>query len=415
MSESPLFILAGNGAYLNRGCEAIVRGTVSILRKQYADPRFLCISYFNSREEFEDQRKNEVDRSIQHLSCFHPKGLDAVKAFYRPATWRYIYRSLWDEKQLGRSLYAGMMPQLPDATAVLSIAADNYSLYHGTARLFVALDDLVLGEGRPLALWGASVGPFDREPDYEAFMGRHLREANGIFAREPTTVDYLERIGVTENVHRAADPAFLLDAVRPEGIEDSLPIDGEAIGLNFSPRMAGHATGGDLDAWSRRVASIISTVAKNTEMPICLIPHATRSCSDDHAFMRGALSLAERADDVVLVPPKYDAAGTKWIIGRMSAFAGARTHSVIAALSSGVPTLTLSYGVKSLGINRDIFGDTRYCLEPGDLSPAVVADRLAAILDDRNDIRDHLARRIPGTVDAALSAGTTLKGLVDGR
>lgn len=30
--ERPLFILAGNAAYENRGCEAIIRGTVKRLR-----------------------------------------------------------------------------------------------------------------------------------------------------------------------------------------------------------------------------------------------------------------------------------------------------------------------------------------------------------------------------------------------
>ena len=54
MNEGPLFILAGNGAYLNRGCEAIVRGTVKALRAQYRDPRFLSISFYNFREEFEE-------------------------------------------------------------------------------------------------------------------------------------------------------------------------------------------------------------------------------------------------------------------------------------------------------------------------------------------------------------------------
>ena len=42
--DRPLFILAGNGPYENRGCEAIVRGTVKILRNYFQDPSFLCVS-----------------------------------------------------------------------------------------------------------------------------------------------------------------------------------------------------------------------------------------------------------------------------------------------------------------------------------------------------------------------------------
>ena len=37
---------------------------------------------------------------------------------------------------------------------------------------------------------------------------------------------------------------------------------------------------------------------------------------------------------------------------------GARTHSTIAAYSSGVPTLVIGYSVKSRGIATDLFGTT---------------------------------------------------------
>ena len=48
--ERPLFILAGNGPYTNRGCEAIVRGTVKILREYFSDPRFVCLSHSQSED-----------------------------------------------------------------------------------------------------------------------------------------------------------------------------------------------------------------------------------------------------------------------------------------------------------------------------------------------------------------------------
>lgn len=412
MSEGPLFILAGNGAYLNRGCEAIARGTVRALRAQYRDPRFLSISFFNFREELEGQRRNEIDGGIEHLSCFHPNRKDTIASLYSPRTWRYVYRSLADERRLGLSIYRDMMPCLPEAKAVLSIAADNYSLYHGTARLFTALDDVVLDGGRPLILWGGSVGPFDRDPGFEAYMSGHLRRATGIFARESATVGYLRSIGVASNVHLSADPAFLMDAVRPPGIENELPMDGEAIGLNFSDRVAKRAAGGNGEGWTRMVADIISTVAKRTEMPVYLIPHGTRSCSDDHAFMGRALDMAENKDNVTLVPPKYNAAETKWIIGRMTAFAGVRTHAAIAALSSLVPTLSLSYGMKTEGMNGDIFGHTRHCLGPAEFNAAAVAARLTSMLDEREQIRDQLVRQIPIVVGRTMDAAAEMRQML---
>ncbi|WP_292521838.1 polysaccharide pyruvyl transferase family protein [Methanoculleus sp.] len=409
----PFFILAGNGPYENRGCEAIVRGTTVILREHFTDPRILCFNHIESDEQFRRQCREETDPAITHLRSHRMSRRQALRRFWRPESWLYMYRSHLNPAALKYDVYRDMLPHLNGAAAVLSIGGDNYSLDYWVPTLFTDLDDIVLERKRPLAIWGASIGPFGAMPDYERYMSRHLREVPGIFARESATIDYLESIGVTENVYPVADPAFLMDPVRPEGIEDVLPLDEEAIGLNLSPLMAKYATGGDLDAWALQAGKIIETVAKTTGMPVCLIPHVTYPTSDDHGFMERALSrIQNRNGDITLVPPKYNAAETKWIIGRMALFAGARTHATIAALSSGVPTLSFAYSIKARGINRDIFGHTDHCLEPGALGPGAVAGRVAAMLDGRTAIRGELTARIPAVRRAALSAGAGLRAII---
>ncbi len=113
-----------------------------------------------------------------------------------------------------------------------------------------------------------------------------------------------------------------------------------------------------------------------------------------------------------LVSPEYNAAETKWIISQMAFFAGARTHSTIAALSSGIPTLSFAYSIKARGINRDLFGHTNYCMDPEDLDAEAVASRVTSMLDESATIRSDLAGRIPGIQRAALSAGMGLKHLI---
>jgi colanic acid/amylovoran biosynthesis protein len=411
--ERPLFILAGNGPYANRGCEAIVRGTTKILREHFKDPSFLCLTHIQSEEQFRRQCLEETDPAITHLRARKVSMRQVLQSFWKPDTWIYAYQSLFDPAALKYQVYREMLPHLDGATAVLSVGGDNYSLDYGVPRLFTGLDDIVLEKKKPLAIWGASVGPFDTMPDYERYMSHHLREVPGIFARESVTIDYLKGIGVTENVYPVADPAFLMDPVKPEEIEDVLPLDEEVIGLNLSPLMAKYVTGGDLKAWASKAASIIEGVAKTTEMPVYLIPHVTNPTSNDHEFMQRALSLiTDRNGNITLVSPEYNAAETKWIISQMALFAGARTHSTIAALSSGVPTLSFAYSIKAQGINRDIFGHTDYCMEPTDLDAEGVAGRVSSMLDDSAAIKNDLAGRIPGIQRAALHAGMGLKHLV---
>lgn len=414
--DRPLFILAGNGPYDNRGCEAIIRGTTKILRTHFKDPRFSCLSHFHNDEQYRKQKAQEYDEDVEHLHSNRLSKKKILKNFWKPSYLTYAYDYFLRPERVKYRVYEQMILQLDDAAAVLSVGGDNYSLDYGVPRIFTDLDDVVIEKGKPIVLWGASVGPFGTMPDYERFMSDHLRKTTGIFAREAATTDYLNSIGVKDNVHAVADPAFVMDAVKPEGIDDEFPIDDESIGINLSPLMAKYVTNGNLEEWTLTAARIISRVAKATGMPIYLIPHVTSPHSNDHALMQEAIArISSNNDNIILIPPKYCAEETKWIISRMAIFAGARTHSTIAALSSGVPTLSLAYSLKAKGINRDIFGNTNYCLEPSLLNAEIVSSSVSSILDNSTMIGNELKKRIPGIQRAALSAGVALRHLVEER
>lgn len=408
--EKSLFILAGNGPYANLGCEAIVRGTVKILREHFRDPRFVCLSHFRSEEQYRNQRLQETDRAIVHLTSHRLNKKEIIRNFWKPGAWGAVYQHFFNRDAFCIQAYRDMLPYLDETAAVLSVGGDNYSLDYGVPTLFTALDDLVLGHKRPIVLWGASVGPFSAMPDYEQYMNSHLRKVTGIFARESATVEYLESIGVTRNVYPVADPAFLMDAIQPK---EKISIEKGAIGINLSPLMAKFVTGGDLERWTNIAAAIIAEVARRTESQVYLISHVTNPNSNDHTFMQRALSLIPgENENIKLVQPTYNAAETKWIISQMALFAGARTHSTIAALSSGVPTLSFAYSIKAQGINRDIFGHANYCMESNDLDSEAVASRVVSMLDEAAMIREDLAKSISAVQRAALNAGGGLKHLI---
>ncbi|PKL70601.1 MAG: polysaccharide pyruvyl transferase family protein [Methanomicrobiales archaeon HGW-Methanomicrobiales-1] len=405
--ESPLFILAGNGPYENRGCEAIVRGTTKILRKSFTDPRFICISHFLNDVQYKEQCFHETDCAIVHHSSSLLSKKRVIKNIWKPETWSRIIQYFFDRDKF---YYADMFPYLDEARAVLSIGGDNYSLDYGVPTLFTAIDDIVLERKKPLVIWGASIGPFSAIPEYERFMIDHLQKVTGIFARESASIEYLRNIGVSENVYPVADPAFLMDPVQPEVYT---PIVEGAIGLNFSPLMGKFVTSGNIEKWVAMAASIIGEVARKTEMQVYLIPHVTNSGSNDYTFMQSALSLIpERKENITLVSPHYTAAEIKWLIGQMALFAGARTHATIAALSSGVPTLSFAYSIKAKGINRDIFGHTDYCMDPKDLNAKKVTDQINCMLGQESSIKKNLHDRIPVIQRSAMHAGKELKRLI---
>jgi len=401
MSERPTFILAGNGPYENRGCEAIVRGTVKILRHYYKDPSFLCVSHFQTHEQFEKQTRDEYDPQITHRKT------NINKKLFSPGWACQFIQRKFSEKSYMRSVYKGLFPTINGVEAVLSVGGDNYSLDYGIPRVFTGLDNLVLENKKPMIIWGASVGPFDRDPEYERYMQKHLQRVSGIFVRESATIEYLEKIGVKDNIYKTADPAFLMDPKEPQ---PKIEIEEESIGINLSPLMAKYVGDKSLESWINIAAGIVEEVAKRTESKIYLIPHVTVPISNDYLFLKKVKEKVKDSEErTVLIPPVYNASETKWIISKMKVFAGARTHSTIAALSSNVPTLSFAYSIKAKGINKDIFGHDNYCIDPEKLSPKIVADKIEAIIKDSDDIRSYLKVSIPKIKNKALLAGKGLQ------
>jgi polysaccharide pyruvyl transferase WcaK-like protein len=311
-------------------------------------------------------------------------------------------------------VYKDVKSHLDRASAVLAVGGDNYSLdYSRAPKTCTDLDDLVVNGGKPLVIWCASVGPFSKNPDYERYMTDHLKKVY-IFARESLTVEYLAELGLTENVYRVADPAFVMKPVEPDLEKFGLDIEPGSIGINLSPLMARFVSEGDIGRWTALAADIIDRLAKATDRKIYLIPHvmATKS-NDDYIFMKQVLSLVTKSNErIILIRPLFNAAETKWVISKMSVFAGSRTHSTIAALSSYVPTLSFAYSIKAKGINRDIYGHADFCIGNDELNPQIAAEKTKCLLYKSEDIRKHLESCIPEIQKLAMSAGSALKGIL---
>lgn len=409
--KKPFFILAGNGPYNNRGCEAIVRGTLEILRHYFDDPQFMAVSHYDSSLQFEQQKRSELDEAINHKRAIRSsKRFEPFSVWFLQTSLRFLY-----PKGNGYFFYQKMLPYLKEAVAVLSIGGDNYSLDYGKPTAVIDLDNLVLAKKKPIIIWGASVGPFDRIPQYEKYMGEHLKKITAIFARETATIEYLAKIGVTENVYRMADPAFLLKPVRPPKERFDRDIPKEAIGLNLSPLMAGFATSGNLKEWIDRAIMIIRHISDQIKRPLFLIYHVTVARSNDYEFLKNVLALAgERKGMIQLIPDGLNASELKWVIGKLSAFAGARTHATIAAISSSVPTLSFAYSIKAKGINKDIFGHENYCLDPYQLSPEIIVEKLGELIQNAEEIKKKITLVLPEVKNLAMRGGRHLKEIIDG-
>ncbi|MDI9434138.1 MAG: polysaccharide pyruvyl transferase family protein [Planctomycetota bacterium] len=381
------FLLVGNGTYLNRGCEAIVRGTARLLRTTFERPRFVNMI-------MNPLMPSESDPDIVH----HP-----LRRIVRwSPRWAAMHACDFFCPPLSRGLRFGQMKtEARRAIAALSIGGDNYTLDYGVPQHYVDLGKYLARQKIPVFLWGASVGPFEKEPDFARVMFSHLRrDVSGVFVRERRSYDYLKSKGLADKVHMMPDPAFVMEPVPVDVGILGLDMQAQApIGLNVSPLMARYMPGVHIREFIVTTTEIIRALVRKWDRPIVLIPHVTSPHSNDHALLKAAFDFLKdhEKERVICLPDNLSAAETKWIISQLHCLVAARTHATIAAFSSYVPTVSFAYSCKAYGLNELLFGHTNYLLSPEEVIPDRVVEKVSVVLQDTSMIQGCL-RKYMGSV-----------------
>ncbi len=400
------FLLVGNASCLNRGCEAILRGTVQILRHVFGECRFINANFDVIEPPWipAESDPDVVHRPLPTIRRLTPRWA-AVKAAERfcPSLAQHMrFRHLRD----------GLL----QSKAALSIGGDNYTLDYGVPWKFVNLDRYILARDKPLVIWGASIGPFERVPEFARLIHEHLQhDVTAVFVREKRSYAYLLKHGICGNVHLMCDPAFLMEARAVPSDEIGFEVPEDAIGFNLSPLMSSYIGIGRPAALTDVATSLIEAMHARFRRPVVLLSHVTSPHSNDYELLRGIHEKlgSKTQARVYLLPDTFDAAETKWVIAKLSCLIAARTHATIAGFSSGVPTVSLAYSVKAFGINEELFGHTAYVVRPEEFSTEAIMSRVERVLAEADEIRHALRDTMTHIRTSAFAAGAKLKESIE--
>ncbi|MEI7035744.1 polysaccharide pyruvyl transferase family protein [Fulvimonas yonginensis] len=397
------FYLSGQRTFRNRGCEAIVRSTVALLKEQFGDIEVLVPSVNIARDSA------QWPDAAEH-------GVRFVRAYLPPPARYWVQLQSLPLPLIKRAGWPFPMPrwlrrQLESVDAVLAVGGDNYSLDYRIPSPIMSVDGWAMDLGKPVMLWGASVGPFEREPEFIEPVTRHLARMHFVATGESMSHDYLvHKLGL-RNVIRMAEPSFMLGK-EPVELKPFWPAgEGHVLGLNVS-RLVERYKRPDIDVHAE-IASFIRHAVRQYQLGVLLIPHADPLRDDprggDAGYMAPLLEkLADLGDSVKMMPNDFNAAQTKYVISYLRFFIGARAHAVIAALSSGVPTMSIAYSVKACGINRDMFGSQETVLQAHDLSARSLQQSLERLVEREDALRGLLERRLTEWQLAARAAAARI-------
>lgn len=262
-------------------------------------------------------------------------------------------------------------------------------IYPDRRFVFIAASKLLcLLAGTPLVIAPQTIGPFSRQP-HSAAAAWSLRRAVAVFARDPMSFEAAQALAPGARVFQSVDVAFALPytpAARGPGTR---------VGLNVSGLLyAGGHTGRNefglevdyRDYTHRLIEGLLARGDVTVELVKHVFAHGVSS-EDDPAVAR---LLKARYPALGEAPDFASPIEAKSYISGLDFLVGARMHATIAAFSSGVPVVPVSYSRKFEGL----FGGLGYrWLVPvrGVSTDDAVAFTLAA-LDRRAEIGRDIER-----------------------
>jgi colanic acid/amylovoran biosynthesis protein len=387
--------LTGQRTFGNRGCEAIVRSTIAALHNAFDNIQVLVPS-------------DDIDRDSKQWPEAAEIGVQFVRA-YMPAYTRYwVHAQRLPISFLKQAGWPFPFPtwfkdQIKSVDMVMAVGGDNYSLDYRLPSLWQGIDALAMKLGKPVILWGASIGPFEKEPHFVPVIKRHLSKFSRVMVREGVSYTYLTEMLGLKNVSQMVDPAFTL-ATQKVDCDKFWPKDagGGVIGVNVSPLIERYKKS-DQDLITETVDFIRQAVIERG-CGVLLIPHVIplngAEKNNDALYMTDILKqCTDLGERVKMAPSAFNASQLKYVIRQLRFFIGARTHATIAALSSGIPTISIAYSVKARGINRDLFGDESVVLPTPELSTERLMVALDYLIDNEEKLQNKLNMVLPSYRD----------------
>lgn len=390
MSNIYMYAHGGSG---NHGCEAIVRSTVKLLNEFKSGNEIVLIS-----SNPEEDRKYGIDNLCR---------IEKDKLPYSKMNNEFIgaYLALkikHDYIPLDRLDYKTTINQINKGDIAISIGGDNYC--YADVKKYTMLHDMMLKRGAKTVLWGCSVEP---ELTLIPEIAEDLKRYSLITARE--TISYQALKKINPNTVLVSDSAFLLDT-----IHNQLPHEFQEynmVGINISPMIINNENLKGIAM--KNYEELIKYILQKTDMGIALIPHVVWEGGDDRITLQKLYEKFQENDRVVLCQDQ-SCEEIKGIISKCRFFVGARTHSTIAAYSSGVPTLVVGYSVKARGIAQDLFGtDENYVIPVQNMIDEFELEKTFRwLVENEKDVREKLTDSLVICKERVRKAIEALKRMV---
>jgi colanic acid/amylovoran biosynthesis protein len=344
------------------------------------------------------------------------------------ATWYRISHKIWTG--IAPEALRPILKAYLEADLVVS-SPGGYFFSYGPGRAWIMLAfsmALALLAGKPLYLFPQSFGPLQNA--WERRLGTWiLCHARMVMAREPISYDFLMELGVTDALgercrllpdtaftfhcnpaEKEADLKQALTWLHDHGINpDSGELDSKRplLGMTIMDWALQEVSFDRQEAYEFALEATARHFVQTRKGHIILLPQTsgpTRFDDDRPATMRLAGRLADLGNACIAVETPLPPGTLQAVLGKLDLFVGTRMHSNIFALNGGVPVIAIGYLHKTRGIARSL-GIEEWVIDIQNVDEKILIERLECLWSQREQIRVHLAQRLPIILEEANQAG----------
>jgi len=392
---------------LNKGEEAILRG-IQFTIQQLGEAELVL---FSSHADIDQKRYSDV-RIVDACNTGHLP--NSVLSLLRLVI--FIFRAFIN--RMKGSLNSSAPKNLFDyyLWADLIILGHDDTLVGPRFPIRIIRDVLVARTLRkPVIVFGGSFvlprGKLSKHMAKWAFQ--HM---DAILLRDPFSLQQMKELGVVHNkVYLTADAAFLLKPISDQQwspalrqIVETRPKPMIGMTLVRGSSVFDHAYlqtdfDGDTKAKDERhvrmMALVADRVIEATGATLIFIPHCIGPTEhlDDRNVTSAVYNLMKNKSKAVQIKEDLSAADLKGFIGKLEMMVGERTHSIIQAVSMGVPSLAISFpgDNRTYGIIGDMLGQDRWLYNIERLDVDTLSESILALWMDRKLVAQDLNERLP--------------------
>jgi len=405
-------LLVGASPVLNLGGPSMLQGTMKALREVFPGAEFSLMC----RETRLPGEKRLIERcGVTALPLSRVSFRELVAGAVRRLTGLL----------LGRCTLPAMTTAFERADVVVDIwgiaFADSlgrntfrYRAVGGGAGALHAVLAKIMG--KPMVKYTADLGPFNER--WNRFFAKLYlqRFYDLILARDQASYDCVVGLGVRTPMLCVPDTAFLLDPVDGEQSHHLAAVRQERAVVGISVSHQAYNRAPSREGYLDSMASLARHIIKRG-MHVVLLPNElyhNKPLKDDEDLSKAIEEQVQDGRCEVVITRQMSGEQVKGVIRQFDGIVAARYHSIIAALSMGIPVLAIGWHHKYEGV-LSRFGLSEWVCDVSELQAAALCDRFDALWEQRVSIRKDIEASLPGIKETIHAGALEVRALLDKR